>query len=199
MESDLARLRAVRTSEEFVATLEQIIQQTLTEDYWNITLVDRLKTSSARSPALFAYLASLNLLESRVLLSKMKVSELLDPALQAKKSAIERHHLFPKAYLQRLGITEEPLTNQIANYALVEWDANMDISDKAPKEYWPRYVQRFSSEELSEMMDVHALPIGWEEMEYMESLDERRNGIAHIIRRGFDKLSGSEEGVTINI
>ena len=62
----------------------------------------------------------MNLLDARVLFSKMKVSELLDPAMKARKSAIERHHLFPKGYLAKLGIKELRDTNQIANYALVE-------------------------------------------------------------------------------
>jgi hypothetical protein len=195
MESDLARLRAVRTSEEFVATLEQIIQQTLTADYWNISLVDHLKTTAARSPTLFAYYASLNLLEAHAFLSKMKVSELLDPALQAKKSAIERHHLFPKSYLQKGGIGDESVANQIANFAPVEWNANIGISDDPPEKYWDDYARHFTPGELREMMDLHALPEGWEKMEYRQFLDERRRRIAHIIQRGFDKLStGNVEG-----
>lgn len=191
MESDLARLRQLQTSEEFIAALDLMIQQTLTEDYWNIALVERLSKTAARSPALFAYYAALNLLESRVLFSKMKVSELLDPALQAKKSAIERHHLFPKAYLQKHGIGDE-LANQIANYALVEWRDDIDISDKAPEQYWDNYADRFSSVELEEMMDLHALPEGWQMMEYEQFLDARRGRMANIIRRGFDKLSTEE-------
>lgn len=190
MESDLARLRAAHTSEEFVATLEQIIQQTFTADYWNISLVEHLKTSAARSPTLFAYYASLNLLEAHAFLSKMKISELLDPVLQAKKSAIERHHLFPKSYLRdRVGISDESIANQIANFAPVEWDANIHISDEPPETYWDEYARNFTTDELREMIDLHALPEGWEKMEYRLFLDERRRRIAHIIQRGFDKLS----------
>ena len=35
----------------------------------------------------------------------------------------------------------------------------------------------------------HALPKGWEEMEYSEFLEARRKGIAKVIRDGFLKLS----------
>jgi len=56
-------------------------------------------------------------LEARVLYSKMKVSELLDPTTKAKKTALERHHLFPRKYLQRIGVREKRLINQVANYA----------------------------------------------------------------------------------
>lgn len=195
MEADLARLRTVNNANDFVNTLDLIIRDTLTEDFWNIALVNDLETSAARTPVLFAYYASLNLLDARVLFSKMKVSELLDPALKAKKSAMERHHLFPKGYLKTIEITEVRDTNQIANYALVEWDDNIGISDKSPNEYFPVYAQRFTSEELARMMKWHALPDGWEKMGYAEFLAVRRKLIAKVIRKGFEKLICQEASV----
>jgi hypothetical protein len=137
---------------------------------------------------LFAYYAALNLLNARVLFSKMKVSELLDPASRATKSAIERHHLFAKNHLKSLGITETRDTNQIANYALVEWSDNIAISDGAPANYYPRYAARFSPEELKDMCFWHALPDGWERMAYGDFLHERRKRLAQVIRNGFKVL-----------
>ncbi|NLC07317.1 MAG: DUF262 domain-containing protein [Syntrophomonadaceae bacterium] len=190
MEADLTRLRPIREAKDFIKSLDQVIKDTLSEDFWNITLVNNLESSAARTPVLFAYYAALNLLDAKVLFSKMKVSELLDPALKTKKSATERHHLFPKGFLHKLGITEVRDTNQIANYALVEWDDNIGISDKSPAEYFPIYAQRFKPEELAQMMEWHALPQGWDRMEYTEFLTERRKLIAQVIRKGFEKLIG---------
>ena len=132
MEQDLLGLRGIKSAENFISLLDQIITDTFTEDYWNITLPNDLATSSSRSPSLFAYYAALNLLDARVLFSKMKIFELLDPAIKASKSSIERHHLFPAGYLAKLGIKERSDINQIANYALVEWSDNISISDTAP-------------------------------------------------------------------
>lgn len=189
MEQDLTQLRDVGDAEEFVSHFDRIINDMLSEDYWNITLPNELATSSANSPSLFAYHAALNLLDAQVLFSKMKVSELLDPVTQANKSALERHHLFPKAYLKKLGITETRITNQIANYALVEWPDNVAISDSSPAEYYlPIYTERFSTEEMKQMSYWHALPSGWENMEYQEFLDARRKLMAQVIRDGFEKL-----------
>lgn len=188
MESDLANLRNLNTGEEFVATLDHIIHDTLTEDFWGITLANDLETPSARTPGLFAYHAALNLLDARVLFSKMKVAELLDPALKTKKSPAERHHLFPKAHLISMGISEVRDTNQIANYALVEWDDNIGISDAPPAEYWPLYASRFDQAGLQQMMRWHALPDGWETMEYKAFLAKRRSMIATVIRDGFGRL-----------
>ncbi len=189
MEQDLALLRGVSNGQTFVQLVNRIIIDTFTEDYWNINLPNALATSSARSPSLFAYYAALNLLEARVLFSKMKVSELLDPALKGTKAAIERHHLFPRAFLRTLGLTSTRDTNQIANYALMEWSDNINISDKSPSEYFPQYAARFAQRELDEMMYWHALPQGWEEMEYLEFLEARRKQIARVIRDGFFKLN----------
>jgi len=189
MEADLARLRGVRDGKGFAETLEQIIGDTLTQDYWNINLPNDLATASARSPSLFAYYAALNLLGARVLFSKMKVSELLDPALRGKKSAIERHHLFPKNYLRKQEITEVRDTNQIANFALVEWADNIDISDVSPAEYFPKYASRLDRSELEEMSYWHALPEGWETMGYEDFLAARRKAMASVIRDGFGKLT----------
>ena len=41
--------------------------------------------------------------------------------------------------------------NQIANYALVEWDDNIAISDGPPASYWPEYAQRFDDKALAKM------------------------------------------------
>lgn len=188
MEQDLALLRGQDSATDFIAVLEREMAAVLTEDYWNIRLVNELSTASHQSPAMFAYYATLCLMDAQVLYSRMKVSELLDPTTRAKKAAIERHHLFPRGYLRRMGITERRDVYQIANYALVEWSDNVTISDKPPREYAPRIESRFSPEELKRMYDWHALPERWYEMDYLQFLVERRKRIAQVIRRGFESL-----------
>jgi hypothetical protein len=136
MEEDLLRIRNLRTAAEFTQALEGVIQNTFTEDYWSITLPGELETSANRVPSLYAYYAALCLLDAKVLFSDLKVSDLLDPAIKSNKGS-ERHHLFPRGYLRRLGITDLQDTNQLANFALVEWSDNIDISDNAPSEYFP--------------------------------------------------------------
>jgi len=187
-ESDLGRLRDVKAQSRFVNILNRIINNELTEDFWNITLPNELDTSAARSPSLFAYYAALNLLEANVLFSNMKVSELLDPALKAKKKPVERHHLFPKKYLEKIGITNTKEVNQIANFALVEWLDNIRIKDTPPSEYFSKYTDRFSPSKIEKMCYWHALPEGFEQMDYPTFLSERRKLMAKVIRDGFSVL-----------
>ncbi len=192
MEQDLALLREAKNADDFVRVLDRQMEAVLTNDYWQVTLPNELESASSQSTGQFAYYAALCLLDAPVLYSKMKVVELLDPSTKGKKSALERHHLFPRRYLQRQGIKERRDINQVANYALVEWSDNIDISDKPPKAYVPQMEARFSPEELQRMYELHALPEKWYEMNYPEFLAERRKRIAAIIRKGFAQLSGAE-------
>lgn len=190
MEFDLRRLVDIETADDFEKALLQICDATLTNDYWEITLPNELATAAAISPSMFAYFAALNVLDARVLFSQQKVSELMDPATQSHRASLERHHLFPKAYLSTLGITQTRDTNQIANFAMVEWGDNAKISDLPPAEYVPQLAQRFSATDLKQMYYWHALPDGWEQMDYQSFLQQRRELMARIIRDASMVLRG---------
>ncbi|NOQ22061.1 MAG: hypothetical protein GQ565_05345 [Candidatus Aegiribacteria sp.] len=58
----------------------------------------------------------------------------------------------------------------------------------SPYEYIIKMRSRFSEQQWQEMMDIHALPVNWEHMEYEEFLEKRRPLMAKIIRRGFEAL-----------
>jgi len=189
MEMDLARLRGINTADEFKKVLDDIIVSQLTNDFWSITLPMDLATSSSTSPSLYAYYAALYVLGANGLFSKLKVSDLLQEGLRSKKSALERHHLFPKAWLQRNGILEQRETNQIANFALVEWSDNISISDTAPSEYLPAYLNRLSKEEKDKMYYWHALPENWEQMSYEDFLIERRKRISLVVKDAYETIS----------
>lgn len=189
MEMDLARLRGLTTADEFQKVLDDIITSQLINDFWDITLPMDLSTSSSTSPSLYAYYAALYVLGANGLFSKLKVSDLLQEGLRSKKSALERHHLFPKAWLQRNGITEKRETNQIANFALVEWSDNISISDTAPADYLPEYLNRLSADEKQKMYYWHALPENWEQMNFEDFLMERRKRIAQVVKDAYGNIS----------
>lgn len=188
MDSDLSRVRAVADGDLFTRMLEEIMASELTNDFWGITLPANLESSSARNPELFAYIAAQNKLSAPVLFSHKKVPELLDPSLKANKKPLERHHLFPRAWLERQDINDLKIINQQANFALIEWPDNIDISDTAPTEYVPKIRSRFTDEAWKSMHEYHALPENWEALPYQDFLQQRRKLMAAIIRRGFDSL-----------
>jgi hypothetical protein len=110
--------------------------------------------------------------------------------LSGTKSALDRHHLFPKRYLEKIGITETKDVNQIPNFALVEWPDNLDISDLAPSVYFPKYASYMSNE----IRYWHGLPEGWEHMKYHDFLAVRRKAIARVIHDAFKQLSNVSSG-----
>jgi hypothetical protein len=189
MEEDINRVTDAGSAEGFIDILDRVINSRLTDDFWTITLPDELDSASYYSPTLFAYHAALNILNARALFSTLTIKELLDPDVQAKKSAVEKHHLFPKNFLEEQGITENQRVSNIANRAYVEWADNIDISDQPPSEYFPKYAARFDNDELEQMMYWHALPEGWHQMDYDRFLEERRQWIAQVTRDGYEKLT----------
>ena len=188
MDGDLARFRSVQDGDGFLRVLDGILESELTSDYWTITLPSTLDSSSARNPALFAYVAAQNRLGAPVLFSHKTVNDLIDPALQTKKKSLERHHLFPRAWLEKQGVGDRRLINQMANYALLEWPDNLDISDSPPAAYVPAIRARFADDEWEAMREAHALPKEWEHMNYGAFLRQRRALMAAIIHRGYEKL-----------
>ncbi len=67
MEFDFARFRETSDAGSFVGILNRICDESLTRDFWDITLPIDMATSSPRSPSIYAFYASLNLLEARAL------------------------------------------------------------------------------------------------------------------------------------
>lgn len=188
MDADLNRVKPIKDGVAFLTLLDDIISSELTNDFWTITLPAGMDSSSARNPELFAYVAAQNRLNAPVLFSHKRISELLDPAVQTKKKALERHHLFPRAWLERNGVTEIPQINQMANFALLEWPDNIEISDDDPTVYVAALRQLFKPDAWELMHRLHALPTGWEAMPYDAFLQERRKLMADIIRQGFETL-----------
>ena len=143
MDGDLNRIKALANPDAFVKVLEELIASSFTKDFWTITLPTALDSSSARNPELFAYVAAQNRLGAPVLFSHKKISDLIDPALKTKKKTLERHHLFPRSWLEKQGQKDLKIINQVANFALLEWPENIAISDTPRPSMFRRFECAF--------------------------------------------------------
>lgn len=191
IESDLGRISDLPAGDgaAFCAELDRIVRANFTGDYWTISLPTRLDTSSPRSPVLYAYWAALNLLDAEVLLSDIKIRTLMDPGVAAPKG-LERHHLFPRGFLAAQGVTSTRVVNAIANMAFIDWPENAAIKAADPGEYWPRMAAEIDPERLKRQAYWHALPVGWEQLDYPTFLARRRTLIAKVVQEGFERLWG---------
>lgn len=167
------------------------INERLTNDFFDITLVgsEGLAVSGRGNNAWNAYVASLNIMNAKILFSKSNlfVSKLFEPGTDGNRKSLEKHHLFPKAYLKSLNCTDAKI-NQMANYALIDWKDNMDILDDAPSVYYPIICAGMSDEQIRVMEEENALPHGWENMSYDDFLIERRKLMAAKIKIAFEVL-----------
>ena len=188
MESDLADLRSIGTGDDFAKLLEEKIDAVFTNDFFNITLAKSLATSAPRNPAWFGYCAALNVLDAKVLFSTLHTRELFSPTATGTKTALEKHHLFPKAYLSKTGINDDRDRNQNANFAFIEWKDNIEILDTSPSEYMKDQLSKITACDKSLVYEMHALPDNWENMDYFEFLKQRRILMAKVIRKGYERL-----------
>ena len=145
---------------------------------------------AARSPSLFSYQAALIKLDAPVLFSPMKLAAMVDPAIKGSKAALEQHHLFPRGYLEDQGVKDLKIINQIANFAAVEWPANIKIGKQAPATYVPTLDAAMSATERERIYKLHALPPLWWEMQYEEFLVARRLRMAQVVREAWEVFYG---------
>ena len=201
-EAHLSMIRDLPDGTTYLAKLREICATTLTPDFWSITLPSQMATSAAQSPSLFAYNASLIKLDADVLYSKMKIANLVDPAIKGTKVALERHHLFPRAYLEGQGIQDLKRINQIANFAPVEWPDNISIGGQAPAAYVPALDAVLPAAKREQLYFWHALPHLWWELPYEEFLVQRRERMARVIEAAWNRLKGDNaptQQVTISV
>lgn len=191
VEGHLNSIKGLNTLEEYKQFILSRVNERLTNDYFDITLLgsDGLAVSGKGNNAWNAYVASLNIMDAKILFSKsnLLVSKLFEPGTDGNRKSLEKHHLFPKAYLKSKGYTDAKI-NQMANYAFIDWKDNMDILDDAPSVYYPIVCEGKSEEEILRMEEENALPHGWENMAYEDFLAERRKLMAAKIKAAFAQL-----------
>ena len=192
MESDLNYFRNARSKDDFIRLLNTTIESEFTNDFWEITVPNKLLVSSSKKNALRnTFVAGLIKNSANVLFSERKVGDLFDPALKKRKKALEKHHIFPRNYLsQKLNLDRRQI-NQVANFTYLEFEDNIEISDLAPKDYFIDIKNRhYKNREtnLIKMLADHCLPENFYDMDYNEILKERRKLIAKTLRSVFESL-----------
>lgn len=188
VEKQFADLRDVHTAKEFVNYIDTIIATVFTDDYFKLTLPSELNSASAISPAWYGYVASQIVLHTTMLFSNTPVAKYFLFGASGTKNAIDKHHIFPKNYLKNIGYDSDRDRNQIANFTYLDYVTNIEISDKAPQEYVSDFKAKLGEEEYKKSCKEHALPEGFENMEYMQFLSERRFLMADIVKLAYKKL-----------
>lgn len=188
VEKQFADLRDVTTAEGFVAYLDSTIGTRLTDDFFSYSLPSSLEGSSATSPSWFGYVASLVVLGTPMLFSTSPLAQYFAIGASGKKNAIDKHHIFPKSYLTKIGYEHDRERNQIANFTYLDYNTNIEIGDQAPAEYVAAFRERLGEEGYARTCRDNALPLGFESLDYPEFLAQRRVLMAGIVRKAYERL-----------
>lgn len=188
VENQFADLRDVNTAEEFIAYIDRIISTRFTDDYFNLTLPSELNSAAAISPAWNGYIAAQIVLNNPMLFSNTPVSKYFIIGSSGTKNAIDKHHIFPKHYLEQIGYTNDRDRNQLANFTYLDYVTNIDISDKAPADYVNDYRQKLGDDGYKKTCEQNALPENFENMEYPVFLEKRRQLMAQVVRKAYMEL-----------
>ena len=184
-------VRNMTTAEEIEAYLEGLERSGLSDAFWNEGLMQKLSVSGPRNVYFNVFLASQIRKNTKGFLSSdMTIRDLFG-------GQRDIHHIFPKNYLQELGIAKNQ-HNQIANLAIMQKDINIAIGDTAPTTYFselqtgcregnPSYGGINDLDELQKNLDSHCIPEGVFG-NYDEFLNERRKLMATKIRNYYFSL-----------
>ena len=188
VEKQFADLRDVKTADEFVRYLDSVISNKFTDDYFTYSLPTELNSSSATSPAWYGYIAAINVLGTPMLFSTTQLSYYLNLGTNGNKNSVDKHHIFPKNYLEKIGFDSDRDRNQIANFTYLDYQTNIDISDAPPMEYVKRFRTKLGEDSYKLSCEQNALPENFENMPYQEFLNQRRLLMAQIVKKAYMKL-----------
>ncbi len=188
VERNFADLRDVKDASGFLGYFNKEIELNFTQDFFTKTLPDDLHSSSAISPSWYGYIAALNVLGTPMLFSTSPLSVFWSTGGSGKKKSIDKHHIFPKNYLTKLGFHTDRERNQIANFTYLDYNTNIEIADKAPAGYVGKYREKLGEKEYQLACEQNALPQDFESMDYLVFLEKRRLLMSNIIEKAYKKL-----------
>jgi hypothetical protein len=109
----------------------------------------------------------------------------LKQQLLGKLNKLEVHHIFPKAYLYKLGHRRSDV-NSIANFCFLTKGTNLNISDTAPEKYFPEVEKAHPGALASQWIPMD--PELWKGENYLAFLEARRALLAEATNRFLEEL-----------
>lgn len=175
----------------FEAFYKMTEESVLSETFWNVTLPQNLETSVASSPAFHVFVAAqINKNSNSLFLNGTKVFDFITIAGDV-------HHIFPKSYLKKNGVTSKNMYNQVANYIYLDTQVNKAVSDDSPDVYFNRVLKQCetkvidignitSEESFFENLSENCIPKDVVNMtvdDYSMFLEKRRVLISEFIKK----------------
>ena len=189
-------IRRLNEADDIVQYIKDEEERRLGDTFWDNILVENFNTSVASSPYWKTFIIAQIKLNNRAFLSKdINVRTLIE-------GRGDVHHIFSKDYLQKNGKNNRSLYNQIANFAMLQTEVNIQIGKKAPCEYMKSIIEQCNGQEnkygaINTIEDLHfnmnenCIPESFINMSidnYDEFLKERRKLMAQKIKEYYNTL-----------
>lgn len=191
MDHDLRRIK----EKGFLVYLSEV-EQTLSDTFWNIELVQKLETSVVNSPYINVFWAAACREGRDSLFNEgSKFSNLIS-------TMGDVHHIFPKQYLIDNGIKDKSKYNQVANFTYLDTPTNIAVGKDEPSTYFSKVWNQLSSgnyvignlkteDAIKKNLADNCIPLeirNWTYENYEEFLLQRRKLMATKIRDYYEKL-----------
>ena len=179
-----------------VAVLKEIEDAQLSENFWDVALVQNLAYTSTNNPTYLVFLAAqIFFNDISFLSSNVPVRELI-------LLGGDVHHIFPKQYLVDNHF-DKSLYNQDANYVFLDRPVNISIGKKSPNVYLKEAKERCLNgdadssglvnnlEQFYANLEANCVPVEAIEMDfnsYESFLEKRRKLMAAKIKKYYYSL-----------
>ena len=189
-------IRRLNEAVDVIQYIKDEEERRLGDTFWDNILVENFNTSVASSPYWKTFIIAQIKLNNRAFLSRdINVRTLVE-------GRGDIHHIFPKDYLQKNGKNNRSVYNQIANFAMLQTEVNIQIGNKAPNEYMKTIIEQCNGQEnkygainniedLHKNMEENCIPESLIYMtinDYEEFLKERRKLMANKIKQYYESL-----------
>lgn len=195
--SETAFAKDLRAIAEFGVekVLSDIESATLSDNFWDIKIVQDLEYTSTNNPTFLVFLAAqITRNDISLLSNNVSVRELV-------LLGGDIHHIFPKDYLKKLG-HEKSSYNQDANYVYLDKPVNQSIGNKAPNVYFEEAFNQCDTKQirvgaivdkkqLIDNLNMNCIPENvryMDESNYAEFLEQRRKMMAQKIKEYYYSL-----------
>jgi hypothetical protein len=121
--------------------------------------IEAIRPRSVRPKQRAVYRGAMALLLHNGALDFHKRGPITSQLIADKKNPVDDHHIFPRAYLNKLNIAAA-LRDCILNRTYIDRTTNRRLSKRAPSDYFGEIRQKHGSHEADELFRSHLLPIG---------------------------------------
>lgn len=175
-------IKAISQSGDPVATMKTILGRELTDNFWSITLPEALQRQTTQTSSWRIFQMSQVYSGDRAWLAKDTRAE----TVMEEEGNI--HHIFPRAYLRANNFSKAEI-NKIANYVWLTRPRNLNIGDRAPKDYLhDSQISQFLNEQNNAENAIPADLPNYDFHNYHHFLEQRRQLMAEKIHHYYDEL-----------